>query len=329
MRTRRQYSSSDSASSHDAAASVALSAAPAGQKHIPVLLHETIELLAIKSDDVVVDATLGGGGHARDILKCLGGKGILVGIDADGEAVREAQETLKDDIKAKTAHFVKANFRTLSSVLTKLNIQTIDKALFDLGWSAAQLSRGRGFSFQTDEPLLMTYGDMPEDRVVTAALAVNTWSEETLRDILIGFGEERYARRIARMLVLRRDRKPFETARELAEAVYQAVPPAYRHGKIHPATRTFQALRIAVNDEFGATQEGFRVAWSSLSKGGRIAFITFHSVEDRLVKNLMRERVRAGEGQLVVKRPVKVSREEIERNPRSRSAKLRVIERFL
>ncbi|OGG45441.1 16S rRNA (cytosine(1402)-N(4))-methyltransferase [Candidatus Kaiserbacteria bacterium RIFCSPHIGHO2_01_FULL_50_13] len=294
---------------------------------MPVLLHEAIQLLAIKKSDTAVDATLGEGGHTREILKQLGPQGVYIGIDADGSALRRAQKNLSASVKEKKTHFVQANFRMLTSVLETLNIQTVDKVLFDLGWNSAQLSSGRGFSFRTDEPLRMTFDDTPHSKTLTAAYVVNEWSEETLRDILTGFGEERYARRIALMIVLRREKKKFDTARELADAIYNIVPPAYRHGKIHPATRTFQALRIAVNDELGAIQEGFEAAWNALSKDGRIAFITFHSVEARLVKNLMREKVKARGGRLIVKRAVMPSVEEVGKNPRSRSATLRVIEK--
>lgn len=314
MRTRRQHSSSDSVSPHDTS-------------HIPVLLHETIELLAIKKNDVVLDATLGGGGHAQEILKRLGTHGVLIGIDADGSILKRTQQKLHKNVEGKTAYFAEGNFRTLASLLETLKIRSIDEVLFDLGWNTLQLTSGRGFSFQSNDPLVMTFASLLRGDAVIASRVVNEWSEETLQSIFTGFGEERYARRISRMIVNRREQKPFETARELADAIFRAVPPAYRYGKIHPATRTFQALRIAVNDELGAIQEGFEAAWKALSKNGRIAFITFHSVEDRLVKHLMRDKVYQGTGRLLTRHPLTPSPEEAASNPRSRSAKLRVIEK--
>lgn len=327
MRTRRQHSSSNSVPSpSDISNDTAGHSSSDLEHHTPVLLHETIQLLSIKTDDVVVDATLGSGGHAQEIVQRLGNKSVFIGIDADGEALVRAQKKLYADTEGKTTHFVEANFRTLAAILKTLRIQTIDKVLFDLGWSAAHLSAGRGFSFRSGEPLVMTYA-LPGSDTLTASYAIHKWSEESLRDILVGFGEEPYARRIAHMIVTRRAYKPFRSARDLADAIARVVPGRYQRGRIHPATRTFQALRIAVNDELGAFQEGFQAAWEALSVSGRIAVITFHSVEDRLVKNLMRDKVRRGEARLLVKRPVVSSVEERAINPRSRSAKLRAIEK--
>ncbi|MBM3261060.1 16S rRNA (cytosine(1402)-N(4))-methyltransferase RsmH, partial [Candidatus Kaiserbacteria bacterium] len=204
----------------------------------------------------------------------------------------------------------------------------IDKALFDLGWSGYQLSAGRGFSFLSDEPLLMTYVKDITSETLTAREIVNEWEEQSLIDIIAGWGEERYARRIAAAIVERRDQKPFETARDLGEVIKACVPSVYRYGRIHPATKTFQALRIAVNDELGSLQEGIASAYQMLAPGGRIAVITFHSIEDRIVKQTFVEWEKAKTGRRITKKPIVPTPEELAHNPRARSAKLRVIEKM-
>lgn len=297
---------------------------PAG--HVTVLLHEAIEQLGIQPRDTVVDATLGGGGHARAIAEALGKGGMLIGMDLDQGAIERTHIVLKDFSKPKI-HLVTANFRNLSSELAKLGVSKIDKALFDLGWSGYQLEAGRGFSFLKDEPLGMTYSASPGATTLTAFTIVNEWGEESIADIIFGWGEERYSRRIAKRIVERRAKSPIRTSLELAEIIRGSVPPAYRHGRIHPATRTFQALRIAVNDELGALKEGLTAAWKNLSEGGRIAVITFHSIEDREVKNLFVLWEKAGEGKRITRSPIRPGDEELAANPRSRSAKLRVIEK--
>ena len=323
MRTRFVMSSGNSMSSND-------EHRESGGKttgHTTVLSHEAIEALGMKSADVVVDATLGGGGHAKSIAEALGKWGMLIGMDLDQDAVERASVALKSFSKPKI-HLLAANFRNLSSELGKLGITQIDKALFDLGWSGYQLSAGRGFSFLKDEPLQMTYSANPGEGTLTAATIVNEWGEESIADIIFGWGEERYSRRIAKKIVEQRVSSPFKTSRELAEAISAAVPAVYRYGRIHPATRTFQALRIAVNDELGALKEGLAGAWANLSQGGRIAVITFHSIEDREVKRLFVKWEKMGEGKRITRSPIRPSAEEIKANPRSRSAKLRVIERI-
>ena len=297
---------------------------PAQAGHRSVLLHEALELLAIQADDAVVDATLGGAGHAQAIAGMLGLHGILIGIDADHDAIVRAQERLADALP--TVHLVEANFRDISAQLAKLEISEVDKILFDLGWSSFQLDAGRGFSLKSDEPLLMTYSR--DAGALTAQTIVNEWAEESIADVIFGWGEERYSRRIAKCIVERRATKPFTTARELAEAIYAAVPPRYRFGRIHPATRTFQALRIAVNDELGALAEGLRGGWRHISKGGRIAIISFHSIEDRVVKQTFKQWEEAGEGKRITRKPIVPSAEENAENPRARSAKLRVIQKI-
>ncbi len=294
-----------------------------GAGHRSVLLHEALELLAISKGDTVVDATLGGAGHSVAIAEKLDKSGTLIGIDADRDAIVRGRELLAG--AAPTVHLVEINFRDISAALEKLNINQVDKILFDLGWSSFQLDAGRGFSLKADEPLLMTYSK--ESNALTAERIVNEWAEESIADIIYGWGEERYSRRIARCIVERREKKSFTTARELAEAIYETVPSRYRFGRIHPATRTFQALRIAVNDELGALSQGLRDGWRKLSKGGRIAVITFHSIEDRVVKQTFKQWEEAGEGKRITKKPLVASDEETTTNPRSRSAKLRVIQK--
>lgn len=271
-------------------------------QHVPVMLAEAIEALDLHKGDIVVDATFGKGGHSKAIKKVKGVK--LVTIDAD--------PTNKADITG--------NFGDLKSLLENEGITAIDKALFDLGWNMTQLGSGRGFSFLTDEPLDMSYGKTPRSSF-TAAEMLNTFSEKAIADIIFGYGEERYAKRIARRVVERRDIAPFNTTFELVEVVRDAVPPAYRHGRIHPATRTFQALRIAVNDELGALKAGLTQAWEMLNEGGRIVVITFHSTEDRVVKQLFK----SFGGELVTKKPLVPTKAESITNPASRSAKLRAI----
>lgn len=297
---------------------------PSKETHRPVLLHEVLRALDIQPDDVVVDATLGGAGHAKELVKGLGGNGLFIGFDADAAAVERAHSELRDS--AAQVHLIHGNFRDLGHELPKRGIRGITKALFDLGWSSYQLNSGRGFSFNADEPLRMTYSDV--ESALTAAIVVNTWSEASLADVIYGFGGERYARRIAKAIVERRTKKPFATSRELAAVIAAATPAPYRHGRINPATRSFQAIRIAVNDELGALSEGLRVAWELLAPRGRIAVISFHSIEDRAVKHLFAAWVQGGEAKLLSKKPMIASEEEMMLNPRSRSAKLRVIEKI-
>lgn len=308
MRTRRLQSPSDPI--------------PVGAGHRTVLLHEAVEMLEIRPDDTVVDATLGGAGHAQAMCNHLGEKGVFVGFDADAEAIERAEKALAHQKAA--VHFVHANFRHLKTELEKKSIGRIDKALFDLGWSGFQLTAGRGFSFLSDEPLSMAYDS---NQALTASVIVNEWQEESLADIIFGWGGERYARRIASRIVEARQRQPIVTARQLAELVKAAVPAPARYGRTHPATKTFQAIRIAVNDELGALEEGLRSAWSMLEEGGRIAVITFHSLEDRIVKQRFVDLEKKGEGTRITRKPVGPSEKEVSENPRSRSAKLRVIEK--
>src|SRR3989344_4536818 len=222
MRTRFVKSSSNSMSSVDGHRK-----ALAGPGHTTVLLHEAIEQLAIQKRDVVVDATLGGGGHTKAIAELLGKEGVLIGFDLDRKAIEKTRIAQKDFRKPKI-HLVEANFRNLSGELEKLEIASIDKALFDLGWSGYQLDDGRGFSFLKDEPLSMSYSANPGENALTASTIVNEWAEESVADVIFGWGEEHYARRIAKRIIEQRSTKPFRTALELAEVIRSAVPPGYR-----------------------------------------------------------------------------------------------------
>lgn len=316
MRTRRPQTSSDSVPSTPHVAK-----AMRGE-HRSVLLHEAIRELDLKPNDTVVDATLGGAGHSRDITEKLSENGTFIGFDLDHDAIARAEVILKG-AKPRTI-CIEDNFRNIKAQLADRGVVSIDKALFDLGWSSFQLEAGRGFSFLKDEPLLMTYTAKPDESTLTAAKIVNEWSETSIADVLYGWGEERYSRRIAKAIVERRDAKPFATSRELGETIKAAVPAMYRNGRLHPATKSFQALRIAVNDELGALKDGLHGAWNLLSLSGRISVITFHSIEDRIVKELFLEFEKQG-GTRITRSPIKPSLEEIASNPRARSAKLRVI----
>lgn len=292
--------------------------------HITVLLNESIDQLMLEPSDVVVDATLGGAGHFKLLLSRMDAKGTLIGIDADEEAIARAQAVVDADTRSDkpTVHLLKGNFRDLESLLAGIGIDSADRILFDLGWSGFQLARGRGFSFLTDEPLLMTYGDPEEQQ--TAADIVNSSSEEAISEIIFTFGEERFARSIAKAIVTERKRGKLLTTFDLVRAIEKGTPAWYQHRRLHPATKTFQALRIAVNDELGALRDGLASALSLVSDGGRIAVITFHSIEDRIVKGMLRDAAYEGQGCLANKKPIGPSEAELKDNPRARSAKLRV-----
>lgn len=293
-------------------------------KHIPVLLEETISVLALQSESTVIDCTLGGGGHARAILEQIGPRGTYVGIDADPRAIEMADELRKS---VATVHLVKDNFRSIKRIIEDLGVKP-DAILADLGWRSDQFETGgKGFSFNSDDPLLMTFGD-PTAHVFTASDIVNEWEESSISDVLYGYGEEKRARRIAHAIVAARARGPIKTARELSDIVVAATPAFARHGKIHPATRTFQAIRIAVNDELGALTDLLRDGFEILGPQGRLAIISFHSLEDRLVKRFMKEKIDEGKALRLIKKPITANAEEREENPRSRSAKLRVIEKI-
>lgn len=296
--------------------------------HIPVLLKETIEYLNPKHGDTIVDGTINGGGHSEEILKKIGDIGKLIGIDQDGNILNKLREKWQGK---KNIYLINDNFRNLDSILESLKIEKINGALLDLGFSSMQLEQsGRGLSFQKDEPLLMTLKSdiLPED--LTAREILNTWSEEDIANLIYKNGEERYSRRIARNIARRRETKSIEMTFELVDIIREAVPAAYRNNRrINCATRTFQALRIAVNDELGAMEEGIIKAWSVLGISGRLAVISFHSLEDRIVKNFMRDKAKSGGGKILTKKPAVASEAEMASNPRSRSAKLRALEKIV
>ncbi|OHA78954.1 MAG: 16S rRNA (cytosine(1402)-N(4))-methyltransferase [Candidatus Yonathbacteria bacterium RIFCSPLOWO2_01_FULL_43_27] len=295
--------------------------------HIPVLLQETLDGLVLQTGDRVFEGTVGLGGHSEEICKKIGAEGVYVGTDEDENALARAEERLAPYSCKKI--FKLENFRNLDRVLDEEGMPFVDKMLFDIGLSNLQLEEpGRGFSFKRDEPLRMTFRVTPREDDLTAREIVNEWGADTLTDIFTGYGEERFAWRIAQAIVSARTAKPIETTGELAEIVKNAVPVFARFGKIHPATKVFQAIRIAVNDELGALRDGITKGFARLAPGGRMAIISFHSLEDRMVKNFFRTYADEGKGTLVVKRPITPSDEELERNPKSRSAKLRIIEKL-
>lgn len=293
-----------------------------GRVHQSVLVREVMDILAPKEGELVVDATAGQGGHSEAILKEAHVR--LIALDADQTAVEAVTERLKH--YGARAAVIQANFSTLDDVLTNAGVKEINAALFDLGWRQEQLAQGRGFSFQSDEPLIMSYGEEPASGF-TAAEVLNKWSEKAIADVLFGYGEERYAKRIAKAVVERREIKPFETTLEFVEIIRDSVPAHYRHGKLHCATRSFQALRIAVNDELGVIDKGVRAAWKHLAPGGRIAVISFHSIEDRVVKRLFLSLAKEENGTILTKKPLTATKEELSHNPSSRSAKLRGIQK--
>lgn len=294
-------------------------------KHISVLPQEAVDALALKKDATVVDATLGAGGHARLILSELGPKGTYIGFDADSTAIKSLQDLKK--AKA-TVHLVHSNFVHIQSELEKLHIESVDAILADLGWRTDQFTDGgKGFSFTSDDSLFMTYGD-PSQYSFTAGDIVNGWDADDIANVLFGYGEERYSRQIAKAIVEYRKKNTIKTAAELAEIIFTSVPVSYRHGRIHPATKSFQGLRIAVNDEFKVLEDFLANAWQCLAPSGRLAIISFHSLEDRIVKHTFRNFAQAQSGVLITKRPIVASSEELKANPRARSAKLRIIQKL-
>lgn len=294
------------------------------QTHTTVLLKEAVVALQIQPTDTIVDATYGAGGHAEEILERLGSTGTCIAIDVDETAFLRKPRNPNQA----TIHLVNDNFRNITDILRSLYTTSVEGILADLGWRSEQFSVGdKGLSFMHDGPLLMTLG-AASAYSFTAADIVNEWAEETLADIIFGYGEERYARRIAKAIVSRRANKPITTTFELRDCIVAAVPASARHGKIHPATKTFQALRIAVNDELQALEAFIEAGFNALAPGGRLAIISFHSLEDRIVKHSFRALAQTGQGAVETKKPIEPSAEERASNPRARSAKLRVIEKY-
>ena len=302
--------------------------------HIPVLVEETINGLSIEPHDIYLDGTLGSGGHSQYAIEKSGGYITVIGLDKDSSAINRSENRLNNFITEKGYKNVKLlfkqiSFRDLDKALNEFNIEKVNKILLDIGVSSEEIDiSGRGFSFKRDEPLLMTLKDNIEPDDITAEIIVNNWGEETIADIIYAYGEERYSRKIAKAIVENRVLKPIKTSFDLVEIINKAVPARYKNGKIHPATRTFQALRITVNDELTALKEGIDKGFNSLKQGGRIAVISFHSLEDRIVKNFFREYVKQGKASFINRKPIVPSEQEIEKNKRSRSAKLRIIEKI-
>lgn len=288
--------------------------------HRPVLVQAVVEGLNLRPGQVVLDATLGLGGHAERILEVLGPSGRLVGVDRDPEALEAAGQRLKrfgDQV-----FYAHGHFGDLSRILDGAGLDRLDAALFDLGVSSLQLEKaGRGFSFAREGPLDMR---MNPREGTTAADLVNRASQADLREWIRSYGEERWAGRIARAIV---ERRPFSTTAELAQAIRGAVPSAYRRARIDPATRTFQAIRIVVNRELELLPLGLAQSAQRLRAGGRIAVLSYHSLEDRIVKVYFREEAREGRLQVITRKPVRPSGEETAQNPRARSARLRVAQK--
>lgn len=294
--------------------------------HISVLLKELVEGLDIKEGNLVVDATVNGGGMSKEILRRFGNKVKLTCLDADENALKEAQKTLTQENQKTTVSFVCGNFSNLKNLLKPLGISAVDKIIFDLGLSSNQLeSSGRGFSFLKDEPLLMTFSAKPTEEDLTAFDIANRWDAENIETILKSYGQEWSARKIAGAIVEARKDGPIKTSKQLSEIVEKTVG---RRGKIHPATKTFQAFRIAVNDELLSLKEGLKQGFEFLNPGGRMALISFHSAEDRIVKNFMKDRAKEKTGIVIFKKPITPGKEELTKNPRARSAKLRILEKI-
>lgn len=294
--------------------------------HRTVLLKETIDSLNLNQKSLVLDCTFGGGGHSLEICKKYSHTKI-VALDQDNSVFEKAKSKFKKlgcDIT-----FINANFGHLAEIKDVPNENSVDGIIFDLGLSSDQLENsGRGFSFQKDEPLLMTMKENPSEEDITAEDIVNTWEEKNLADIIYGYGEERFSRRIARGIVEARKTAKIKTTFDLVKIISDAVPAIYRRGKIHFATRTFQALRIAVNDELGVLQKGLEKAFRLLKKNGRMSVISFHSLEDRIVKKFYKTLEKEKKAVLINKKPVVAGEEEIKNNPRARSAKLRILSRL-
>ena len=306
--------------------------------HKSVLLDECIEGLNIRPDGIYLDGTLGGAGHSSEIVKRLT-TGRLIGVDRDEVALKAAGERLAPYVDRVT--LVHSNFSEIASVLDELGLDQIDGMLFDLGVSSPQLDDAeRGFSYMADAPLDMR---MNRQDSLSAWDVVNTWDRSELKRILYEYGEERYAPQIAAAIERRRNEKPIETTLELADVIRSAMPPQALREKQHPAKRSFQAIRIAVNDELASVSRMLEAAIPRLRKGGRLAVITFHSLEDRIVKSAMQQAAKGctcppefpicvcgkkPQVKLVTRKPIISGAKELDENPRARSAKLRVAEKL-
>lgn len=305
--------------------------------HIPVLLHQAVDGLQIFSDGVYVDGTMGGGGHSSEILSHLAGTGRLIGIDQDSEAVAVCRQRLGNH---KNLTVVNDNFRNIKAILSQLGISSIDGALLDLGVSSYQIDNAaRGFSYMADAPLDMR---MNQHNPLDAYTVVNTYREDRLAAIFFDYGEERFSRRIAANIVHQREKKPIETTAELVDIIRHSVPERMQQRGSHPAKRVFQAIRIEVNGELQILQQALEDFFDSLNPSGRLCVITFHSLEDRIVKQTFASFAagcicpkelpvcvcgRQPRGRVITKKPIEPDEGERERNPRAKSAKLRIVQK--
>jgi 16S rRNA (cytosine1402-N4)-methyltransferase len=295
--------------------------------HIPVLKDESIDGLNIHIGDVIVDGTLGGGGHTFEIIKRFSDKVKIIAFDLDKDAISRTQKVIGEH--KHNIVFRNVGFQEIKKVLDDLNIKTVNSILLDLGISSFQLDiAGRGFSFNKDEPLLMTMKKDPKEEDLTAMEIVNTWEEKSISDIIYGFGEEKYANKIASRIVEEREKSEIKTTFDLVKIIDSACGRYYRGLKIHPATRTFQALRIATNSELVNLEKVIKDGFEKISVGGRLVIISFHSLEDRIVKRSFLSLKENGLGKVITKKPIVPNEEEIKVNPRSRSSKLRIIEKI-
>jgi 16S rRNA (cytosine1402-N4)-methyltransferase len=296
-------------------------------RHTSVLLKETISNLHLTDNSTYLDLTLGSAGHTQAVCT-LGLKGLtVIGVDADNNAIERSAKNL-EGCNARII-LEKENYKNFPDVLHKHHIKNVNAIVIDLGLSSEQLDIARrGFSFRFDEPLIMTLNDSPTDQELTAKIIVNEFSEESLSNIIFAYGEERFARRIAREIVEYRKQKPIEFTSQLADIVKRSIPYRFQSKKIHPATKTFQAIRIAVNNELETIKETIFKTPLYLASGGRLAIISFHSLEDRIVKQSFRELADRGVGTVIIQRPITPSEEELLENPRARSAKLRIFEKL-
>jgi 16S rRNA (cytosine1402-N4)-methyltransferase len=284
--------------------------------HKSVLLKEVIEYLNVERNKNYVDCTIGEGGHSIEILKRNGPEGKVLGIEIDSELYKKLSEK-----KLERLILVNDSFKNLKEIIEREKFKNIYGILFDLGISSWHIEKsGRGFSFLRDEPLIMRY-DLRQK--LTAEKIVNEWSEKEIERILREYGEEKFAKKISREIARARKVRPIKTTSQLVEVIKKAVPTFYQRKKIHFATKTFQALRIAVNNELENLKIALPQAIEVLEKGGRLVVISFHSLEDRIVKNFLKEKEREGKIKILTKKPIQPSKEEIIKNPRSRSAKLR------
>ncbi len=293
-------------------------------KHTSVMLNEVIEYLALKEGDIVIDCTLGLGGHSEAILKKIGPTGKLIGLDLDSNAIELASQRLSE--YKDQCYFFNENFRNINKILEILNVQKVNGILLDIGISSFQLdSSDRGFSLRSDGPLDMR---MDQNSKISAFDLVNSLSEQELSNILKNYGEERWHKRIAQNIVLARRSNPIKTTGELRQLIMKSSPVSSQKMKIHPATRSFQALRIAVNCELDSLENFLNSCVDKLLPKARVAIISFHSLEDRIVKNKFRELAKADQLNILTKKPLRPAQEEVNNNSRSRSARLRVAERI-